>query len=52
VLHQFGINYKRMTFQHNGIDRRLTDVHGNDSRADFLSVLREAAANSSETVFP
>jgi Protein of unknown function (DUF1501) len=32
VLHQLGINYKRMTFRHNGIDRRLTDVHGNDSR--------------------
>jgi Protein of unknown function (DUF1501) len=23
-----GIDYTRLTFRHNGIDRRLTDVHG------------------------
>lgn len=28
VLHLLGINHTRLTFRHNGIDRRLTDVHG------------------------
>lgn len=28
VLHQLGIDHKRLTLRHNGIDRRLTDVHG------------------------
>lgn len=29
ILHQLGIDHKRLTVRHNGIDRRLTDVHGN-----------------------
>jgi Protein of unknown function (DUF1501) len=29
VLHLLGIDHERLTFRHNGIDRRLTDVHGN-----------------------
>lgn len=28
VLHLLGIDHKRLTFRNNGIDRRLTDVHG------------------------
>lgn len=28
ILHQLGIDHTRLTFRHNGIDRRLTDVHG------------------------
>jgi hypothetical protein len=28
VLHLLGINHEKLTFRHNGIDRRLTDVHG------------------------
>lgn len=28
VLHQLGIDHTKLTFRHNGIDRRLTDVHG------------------------
>ena len=28
VLHMLGIDHTRLTFRHNGIDRRLTDVHG------------------------
>ena len=28
VLHLLGIDHTRLTFRHNGIDRRLTDVHG------------------------
>jgi hypothetical protein len=28
VLHLLGVDHKRLTFRHNGIDRRLTDVHG------------------------
>jgi len=28
VLHLMGIDHERLTVRHNGIDRRLTDVHG------------------------
>jgi hypothetical protein len=28
VLHLLGLDHKRLTFYHNGIERRLTDVHG------------------------
>lgn len=28
VLHLLGLNHKQLTFYHNGIERRLTDVHG------------------------
>jgi uncharacterized protein (DUF1501 family) len=28
ALRLLGIDHKRLTFRHNGIDRRLTDVHG------------------------
>lgn len=28
VLHLLGIDHEQLTFRHNGIDRRLTDVHG------------------------
>jgi len=28
ILHLLGIDHEKMTFRHNGIDRRLTDVHG------------------------
>jgi hypothetical protein len=33
VLHLLGIDHKRLTFRNNGIDRRLTDVHGEVIRA-------------------
>jgi hypothetical protein len=36
ILHLLGIDHERLTFRHNGIDRRLTDVHGH--------VLRELLA--------
>ncbi|MBT4868098.1 MAG: DUF1501 domain-containing protein [Planctomycetaceae bacterium] len=29
ILRQLGIDHKRLTMRHDGIDRRLTDVHGN-----------------------
>jgi hypothetical protein len=29
VLHLLGIEHTRLTYYHNGLDRRLTDVHGN-----------------------
>ena len=32
VLHLLGIDHARLTFRHNGIDRRLTDVHGHVMR--------------------
>ncbi|MFM7151396.1 MAG: DUF1501 domain-containing protein, partial [Gemmataceae bacterium] len=28
VLHLLGIDHERLTVRHNGIDRRLTEVHG------------------------
>ncbi len=28
ILHLLGIDHRRLTFRNNGIDRRLTDVHG------------------------
>lgn len=28
VLHLLGLDHQRLTFYHNGLDRRLTDVHG------------------------
>jgi hypothetical protein len=28
ILHLLGIDHDKLTFRHNGIDRRLTDVHG------------------------
>ena len=28
VLHLLGLDHERLAFRHNGIDRRLTDVHG------------------------
>ena len=28
VLHLLGLDHKRLTFYHNGIQRRLTNVHG------------------------
>ncbi|MEE2641808.1 MAG: DUF1501 domain-containing protein [Planctomycetota bacterium] len=28
ILHLLGLDHQRLTFQHNGIQRRLTDVHG------------------------
>jgi hypothetical protein len=28
ILHLLGIDHKRLTFYHNGVQRRLTDVHG------------------------
>ena len=28
VLHLLGVDHTKLTFRHNGIDRRLTDVHG------------------------
>ena len=36
VLHLLGLDYERLSYYHNGIDRRLTDVHGH--------VLREILA--------
>jgi hypothetical protein len=28
ILHLLGIDHTRLTVRHNGIDRKLTDVHG------------------------
>jgi len=29
ILHLLGLNHRQLSFYHNGIERRLTDVHGN-----------------------
>lgn len=29
LLHLLGIDHERLTYYHNGIERRLTNVHGN-----------------------
>ena len=36
ILHLLGIDHKRLTVRHNGLDRRLTDVHGHVIR-DILA---------------
>jgi hypothetical protein len=28
ILHLLGLDHERLTFYHNGTERRLTDVHG------------------------
>jgi hypothetical protein len=28
ILHLLGLNHERLTYYHNGFERRLTDVHG------------------------
>jgi len=33
ILRQLGIDHTKLTFRHNGIDRRLTDVHGHVLKA-------------------
>jgi hypothetical protein len=33
ILHLFGIDHERLTFRHNGANRRLTDVHGHVIRS-------------------
>jgi uncharacterized protein (DUF1501 family) len=33
ILHLLGLDHQRLTFRHNGLDRRLTDVHGHVLRA-------------------
>ncbi len=36
ILHLLGMNHERLTYYHNGIERRLTDVHGHVIR-DILA---------------
>ena len=28
ILHLLGLDHQRLTYYHNGLERRLTDVHG------------------------
>jgi len=28
ILHLLGLNHEQLSYYHNGIERRLTDVHG------------------------
>ena len=36
IMHLLGINHEKLTFRANGVDRRLTDVHGHVLR-DLLA---------------
>ena len=36
MMHLLGIDHEKLTVRHNGIDRRLTDVHGHVIR-DLLA---------------
>ena len=36
ILHLLGVDHEKLTVRHNGIDRRLTDVHGHVIR-DILA---------------
>ena len=36
ILHLLGIDHERLSYYHNGIERRLTDVHG-DGITDVLA---------------
>ena len=35
VLHLMGVDHKNLTFYHNGIERRLTNVHGHVAKGIF-----------------
>ena len=35
VLHLMGVDHKKLTFYHNGIERRLTNVHGHVAKGIF-----------------
>ena len=37
LLHLAGLDHERLTFYHNGIERRLTDVHGDVLRGVLAS---------------
>ncbi len=42
LLHLLGLDHRRLTFRHNGIDRRLTDVHGEVIRPILARAEEEA----------
>jgi hypothetical protein len=46
ILHLLGLDHERLTFKHNGINRRLTDVHGHVIRDVLVSSLREPEASA------
>lgn len=33
ILHLLGLDYERLGFYHNGIERRLTDIYGHVNQA-------------------
>jgi hypothetical protein len=45
ILHLLGLDHRRLSYYHNGIERRLTDVHGNVIR-DVLSDPNRDTGNS------
>ena len=52
VLHLLGIDHEKLTFRHDGIDRRLTDVHDNDEishAAEVADVIQIPAFLSRQT---
>ncbi len=41
IMHLFGIDHERLTFYHNGIERRLTNVHGHLIRGIVAAPLND-----------
>ena len=50
ILHLLGLDHKKLTFYHNGIQRRLTDVHGHVVRGVIGVTVRGESPASTETV--
>jgi hypothetical protein len=49
ILHLLGLDHERLSFYHNGIERRLTDVHGQVVEAVLAC---ELAAQRSSAISP
>ena len=51
LLHILGLDHERLTYYHNGIERRLTDVHGHVIRDPRLSGTTLRGVNSPHGVW-
>ena len=49
ILHLLGLDHERLTYYHNGIERRLTDVHGQVIR-DVLAGAVQAVLGSNTII--
>ena len=48
ILHQLGLDHTKLTFRNNGIDRRLTDVHGRVIQELLASAILRQILNLSQ----